>query len=259
MHFTSADLNAAIASFLLPFVRIGAMFALAPVFGAQSTPMRVRLLLALAVTAVLVPVLPAAPAVDPLSARGVLLLAQQFVIGLAMGFVLQMVLGAVTLAGQAIAMSMGLGFASMVDPQNGVQVPVLGQYFLILTTLLFLVLNGHLVVIEVLAASFQTLPLDGGGLAREGLWGVAGWATQMFAGAILIALPVMISLMTVNMGFGVMMRAAPQLNIFAVGFPVTMVVGFVLIIITLPSIAEQIQSLFDNAFSFTRALGRGGP
>jgi flagellar biosynthetic protein FliR len=175
-----------------------------------------------------------------------------------MGFVLQMVLGAVTLGGQVIAMGMGLGFASMVDPQNGVQTPVLGQYLLIMTTLLFLALNGHLVIIEVLATSFQTLPLDGGGLAREGLLGLVGWAGEMFAGAVLIALPVSISLMTVNVGFGVMMRAAPQLNIFAVGFPVTMLVGFVLIIITLPSIAEQVEGLFDSAFAFARILAGGG-
>lgn len=258
MNFSSAELSALIANFMLPFIRIGAMFSIAPIFGSQTILMRSRLMLALAMTAILVPILPPAPYVDPLTVTGALLMAQQMVIGLAMGFVLQMVLSAVTLAGQTIAMSMGLGFASMVDPQNGVQTPVLGQYFLIMTTLLFLALNGHLVIIEVLASSFQSLPLDGGGLAREGIWGLVGWAGEMFAGAVLIALPVTISLMTVNVGFGVMMRAAPQLNIFAVGFPVTMLVGFIFIIITLPSVSQQVEALFDSAFAFARLLGAGG-
>ncbi|OOZ42136.1 flagellar biosynthetic protein FliR [Solemya pervernicosa gill symbiont] len=258
MNLTTAEIGGYIGTFMWPFVRIGAMFTIAPIFGSQMLPMRVKLLIAVTVTLVLIPVIPAVPNLDPLSPQGIFTLMQQFLIGFSMGFVLQLVMGAITMGGHSVAMGMGLGFASMVDPQNGVQVPVLSQYFLILTTLLFLSLNGHLIMIDVLAQSFHILPVGTSGLLAEGVWGLVQWGGQMFAGAVLIAMPVMISLMVVNIGFGVMMRAAPQLNIFAVGFPITMLIGFVLIMVTLPTVADLIQRLFDEAFNFLRLMLQGG-
>jgi len=258
MNLTTAEIGAYIGTFMWPFVRIGAMFSIAPIFGSQMLPVKTRLLVTVVVTLVLIPVIPAVPALDPLSAEGVMTIAQQFLIGFAMGFILQLVLGAVTMGGHSIAMGMGLGFASMVDPQNGVQVPVLSQYFLIMTTLLFLSFNGHLIMIDLLAQSFHILPVASSGLIADGVWGLLVWSSQMFVGAVQIALPVMISLMVVNIGFGVMMRAAPQLNIFAVGFPITMLVGFVLIMVILPSIGLVIEELFNQAFEYVGVMLRGG-
>ena len=258
MTITSADIAAWLGTYLWPFTRIGAMLGVVPVFGARSVPVRVRLALAIALTLVLAPVIPPAPAVDALGARALLIAVQQVVIGLAMGFALQMAFAALSIGSQAIATSMGLGFASMIDPQSGVQVPVLSQFYLLLATLIFLALNGHLILIEVLADSFRVLPVGMQGVTRSGFWALAGWAGQMFAGAALIALPAVAALQVVNLAFGVMTRAAPQLNIFSVGFPITLMLGLVVVLMTLPDIQSSVMRLSMAAFELMRRLAAGG-
>ncbi|PKM44194.1 MAG: flagellar biosynthetic protein FliR [Gammaproteobacteria bacterium HGW-Gammaproteobacteria-1] len=257
MHFTGAEIAAWIGSYLWPLFRVGAMIVAMPVFGSILIPVRVRLMLALAVTSIVAPVLPAVQQIDPLSLEAVLIALQQILIGVAMGFAMQLVFNAVTTGGQIIAMQMGLGFASMVDPQNGTQVPVLSQLYLLLVTLLFLGFNGHLVMIEMVAESFSALPVAADGLTRNGLWTLANLGTQMFAGALWLALPAVASLLVVNIAFGVMARAAPQLNIFAIGFPVTLMMGFVVILFTLPAVVPQFESMVNDGFGLiVRLLAR---
>lgn len=257
MHLTGAEIAAWLGSYLWPLFRIAAMIVAMPIFGSILIPVRVRLMMALAVTSIVAPVLPASPAVDPISLEAGLIVLQQIVIGVAMGFSMQLVFNAVTTGGQIIAMQMGLGFASMVDPQNGTQVPVLSQLYLLLVTLLFLGFNGHLVMIEMVAESFTALPVAADGLTRNGLWLLAGWGTQMFAGALWLALPAVASLLVVNIAFGVMARAAPQLNIFAIGFPVALMMGFVVILFTLPAVVPQFESLVSDGFGLiVRLLSR---
>lgn len=254
MLFTTAQLSAWLGDFFWPLMRVAMMFAVAPLFGGRLVPKRVRLLLSLLVTWVLVPVIPPAPAIDPLSAQGVMITLQQLLIGLVLGFMLQMVFTAFVLAGQVIAMGMGLGFASMVDPQNGVNVPVIGQYYTTLATLLFLVLDGHLLLISLLAETFRSLPVAVDGLTRQSLWDVAAWATHMFAGGVLIAIPAITALLLTNIAFGVITRAAPQLNIFAVGFPITLMMGFVIMFFTLPALVPQFSDMLRDAFDMLRSL-----
>lgn len=257
MHLTGAEIAAWIGSYLWPLFRIGAMIVAMPIFGSILIPVRVRLMLALALTSIVAPVLPATPAVDPLSLEAVLIALQQIIIGVAMGFSMQLVFNAVTTGGQIIAMQMGLGFASMVDPQNGTQVPVMSQLYLLLVTLLFLGFNGHLVMIEMVAESFTALPVAADGLTRNGLWLLAGWGSQMFAGALWLALPAVASLLVVNIAFGVMARAAPQLNIFAIGFPVALMMGFVVILFTLPVVVPQFEAMVTDGFGLiVRLLSR---
>lgn len=256
MLFTTAQLTAWLSDFLWPLTRVAMMFAVAPIFGGRLVPKRVRLLLALLVTWVLVPVIPAAPAVDPLSAPGVMITLQQMLIGLVLGFMLQMVFSALVLGGQVIALGMGLGFASMVDPQNGVQVPVVSQYYVTLATLLFLVLDGHLMLISLLAETFYALPVAVDGLTRQSLWDVVAWASHMFAGAMLIALPAVTALLLTNIAFGVITRAAPQINLFAVGFPLTLTLGFAIMFVTLPALVPQFSELLGDAFDMLRTLNR---
>ena len=249
MHFTGSELTAWLASLLWPFMRIGAMLAAVPIFSARSVPVRIRVLLGLIIAWVLVPVIPEPPAVDLISAEALLISIYQVLIGLAMGFILQMVFAAFVIGGQSIAMSMGLGFASIVDPQNGVQVPVVSQAFLIMVTLVFLALNGHLLLIEVLAESFHKLPVGPLVISRDGLWQLVGWGSTMFVGGMLVALPAVAALLLVNLAFGVASRAAPQLNIFAVGFPVMIMVGMAFIILILPSITDHLSRLMLQAFT----------
>ena len=170
MDISAAEASAFVASLLWPFMRISAMALAMPVTGTRLMPVRVRVAMSILIAIMVLPLLPPVPAVDPLSVEGLTISIQQVLIGFAMGFILQLVLAALTIAGEAIAMTMGLGFASMVDPANGVNVPVLSQFFLILGTLLFLALGGHLMLIQLVVSSFQTLPIGGGGLEREAFW-----------------------------------------------------------------------------------------
>jgi len=258
MLFTTAQIAGWIGDFLWPLMRVAMMLAVAPIFGGRLVPMRVRLVLAVLITWVLVPVIPAAPAVDPLSPAGVLVTAQQLLIGLILGFMLQLVFSALMIAGHTVAMGMGLGFASMVDPQNGVQVPVVGQYYVTFASLLFLALNGHLALIGVLADSFHSLPVAVDGVSRQTLWEVAVWGSRMFAGGLLIAIPAVTALLLTNIAFGVITRAAPQLNIFGVGFPLTLTLGFVIMMFTLPALVPQFTDLLGDAFVVLGGLGGDG-
>lgn len=249
MNITGVELTSWLASVMWPFMRIGAMFSAAPILGSRSLPVRVRVLLAFMIAALLQPVIPAPPVVDLISAESLLISIYQVFIGLAMGFILQMVFSAFVIAGQSVAMAMGLGFASIIDPQNGVQVPVVSQVFLIMVTLIFLSLHGHLLIIEVLAESFKTLPVGPLIPSADALWQLIIWGSTMYAGGILVALPAVAALLLVNIAFGVTARAAPQLNIFAVGFPVMLMVGLIFIILTLPTITGHLSHLMLEAFS----------
>lgn len=173
LELTNAQIGGWIASFVLPLFRVAALLMTMPVIGTQLVSVRVRLYLALGVCVVLVPNLPSMPQVDALSMKAMLLIGEQILVGALLGFSLQLLFHAFVIAGQIISMQMGLGFASMVDPANGVSVPVLGQFFTMLVTLLFLAMNGHLVVFEVIAESFVTLPV-GEGLSGNHFWIIAG-------------------------------------------------------------------------------------
>lgn len=259
LTISSLQLNAWVAAFLWPFMRISAMLVAAPVFGARMVPVRVRLALALVLALMMAPLVSQdTAAIDPLGAQGLLIGAQQVLIGLAMGFVLQMAFTAIVIGAQSIAMSMGLGFATAVDPQNGVQVPVMSQYYLTLATLIFLALNGHLLLVQLLVDSFRTLPVGMTGLSADGLWDIVNWGGRMFAGAVLIALTGIASLLLINLAFGVMSRAAPQLNIFGVGFPVMMGTGFIVIMLSLPGLTPHVTALMQDAYGMLGALLSGG-
>jgi len=255
---SAVELNAWVGSLLWPFIRIGSMLIAAPVFGARMVPRRIRLALALMLAWILSPLVYAdAAVINPLSAQGAAVAAQQVLIGVAMGFTLQLVFSALVIAAQSMSMGMGLGFAMAVDPQNGVQVPVIGQYYLTLGTLIFLALDGHLIMIQVLIDSFQSLPVSINGLTQDGLWALVGWGGRMFAGAVLIALTAMTSMLLINLAFGVMSRAAPQLNIFGVGFPVMMGMGFLVILFSMSGLTTHMEDLLRDAFELIGLLVAG--
>jgi flagellar biosynthetic protein FliR len=243
-------------SYYWPFMRISALFLASPIFSASAFPVRARIVLAVLVTVLVVPSLPEPPAVDALGPAGILIAGQQVLIGLAMGFIVQMIFASVVIAGQSLAMTMGLGFAMSVDPQNGVQVPVLSQLYMILATLIFLAINGHLVLIGFLVESFSLLPVGVSGWRASFGLDVVLWASQMFMSGLLLALPALTAVLVINVAFGVITRAAPQLNIFAVGFPVTILAGFVFILLTLPSVFSLLVYMFDTGLAHAFQLLR---
>lgn len=254
MNFTGADITAWINAYLWPFFRIGALVGAAPIFGTGLVPMRIRLGLALTLTLVIAPVIPAMPLIDPLSATGILISVQQVLIGLVMGFALQLVFAVFVFSGELIAMSLGLGFASMNDPVSGVMVPTVSQFYTLMVTLLFLAIDGHLVLIDVLARSFTTLPVAGAGLSVHSLWELVQWGGHLFSDAVLIALPAMTALLVVNLSFGVLTRAAPQLNMFAVGFPAILMIGLVVMWLTLPTVLPALTRLVDEVVGMLGGL-----
>ncbi|WP_137972854.1 flagellar biosynthetic protein FliR [Pseudomonas sp. F(2018)] len=255
LELTNMQIGGWVGQYLLPLFRIASMLMVMPVIGTQLVPMRVRLYLSLAICLVLAPNLPPMPQVDAVSLQSMLLIGEQVLVGVMFGFILQLYFHLFTVAGQLIATQMGLGFASMVDPANGVSVPVLGQFLLMLVTLLFLAMNGHLVVFEVLAESFVTLPV-GEGLLLDHYWTMAGKLTWVIAAGLLIALPVVTALLIINLAFGVMTRAAPQLNIFSIGFPLTLVMGLLIFWIGLSDFLAHFQTLTSEALQQLRELAR---
>ena len=256
MDFTEAQIQGQVASFIWPLMRISAMFVSVPLFSIKAVPARVRLILSVALTFVVMPLLPAFPAVEMFSYEGMMVAIAQVMIGLSTGFIVQLVFSAVVFAGQGIALSMGLGFASMVDPQNGQQVPVIAQLYVMTSTLIFLSLDGHLLLIKMLLDSFTSLPIGIDGIDKAGIWTIIAWSSRMFAGGLLLAMPVIASLLLVNISFGVATRAAPQLNIFSVGFPVTLMLGILLIWLTLPDVLDQFTGILTDAYDLIGHLLR---
>jgi len=242
--------------YLWPFVRIGAFVLVMPVIGGSFVPAQVRLILALALTLVISPILPVRVELEFLSIAGVVLMMQEVLIGIAIGFAVQLVFDAIALGGQVISMSMGLGFAVFLDRQRGVNIPVLGQLFLMLGMLIFLSLDGHLAIIQLLSDSFRILPMANGGLSLTAVSNLLAWSGQIFIVAVKIALPAVTALLVVNLSFGVTSRAAPTLNLFAVGFPIAMLLGFVVIFLSMGSLTENVSQLLGDVFAILPALLR---
>jgi flagellar biosynthetic protein FliR len=247
---------ASMTLFAAPFLRLSAMMAVAPVFSASGFNVRTRALFAVLIAALVAPSLPAPPVDSLLSGAGVLMGIREIGVGLVLGFIVQMAFGAAVFAGQAISMTMGLGFAMAVDPQNGVQVPVISQLYVILATLLFLALDGHLLLIAAVVESYQLIPIGVAGLPVASLSAVVALGTMVFAGGILLALPALTALLLINVAFGIVTRTAPQLNIFAVGFPVTILAGLFIMFLVMPGFIEALTQLIGS--SLQRGVGAFG-
>ena len=243
-----------LAAYIWPFVRIGAFVMVMPVVGGSFVPVRVRLILAMALTGVIAPVIPIASIPEVLSAAGLVTMTQEIVIGVMLGFLVQLVFDAIALGGQVIGMSMGLGFAVFLDKARGVNIPVLGQLFLMLGMLVFLAMDGHLAMIQLLAKSFYAWPLSENRFTETVLSELLTWTAQLFVFAMKIALPAITAILVVNLAFGTMSRAAPTLNLFAVGFPVAMLSGFAVIFLNMDVLQENVMSFLSTSLAAISAL-----
>ena len=254
-EFAAAEVSRWVASYMWVLFRVASLLMTMPVFGTQMLPVRIRLYLAMMIAMLITPMIPPVPAIEAFSLATWLVIGEQILIGAAMGFMLQLLFQIHVLAGQIVAMQMGLGFASMNDPSMGISVAVVAQVFTMLVTLLFLAMDGHLVVIEVLAESFITLPIGEGLLATDFHTLVLRFSWVM-AAALLIGLPAITALLIVNLSFGVMMRAAPQLNIFSIGFPLTLVFGLFILWVVLGDVGAQYTSLATETLEWLREMVR---
>lgn len=246
-----------ISRYVYPFARVSGLLMVMPLIGTRMVPQRIRIFLALMVSLVLTPLLPPMPKVDAVSLASMMIVAQQLLIGIAMGFVIELVTQIYVIAGQLIAMQTGLGIATTVDPSQGASVVVISQWFLFMVSMVFLALDGHLIMLEILADSFHTLPVGFDGLEAADFGMIVEWSGWMFAAAVVISLPALTSLLVVNLAFGVMTRAAPQLNIFALGFPVTMIVGLFIMWLNIGEMAQGFHVQMEAMFEFLKKLTRG--
>jgi len=250
-----AELQGLVGSLLWAMARVGGLCLTAPVFGDAVVPRRIRLAIALMLAVVLAPLAPTT--VDLMSADGTATMVSQLLLGAAIGFVLKLAFEAVSLGGQLVGQSMSLGFAETVDPRGGGSSPVLSQFYLLMVTLLFLAMNGHLQLISLLADSFHTLPPGQAVIDANSLHVVVAFAAHLFGGAVRVALPAMTSLLMVNIGFAAISRAAPSMNLFAVGFPITVTLGFVALWLSLRSVPGAFESLQNSAWSLMHELAGG--
>lgn len=246
LDLSSLQFQAWLAEFFWPFFRILALLSAAPLFGSRGIPVSVKIGVSFLITIIVAPIIPAVPNVAPASTEGLFILLQQLIIGFAMGLAVKMVMSAMEMAGHIIGLQMGLGFATFFDPQNATQVPLMGQFLSVTATLLFLALNGHLMVIAAMVDSFQTLPI-GTPMAMQSFKALATTGADIFSWGLQIAMPVIAALMLVNLALGVLTRAAPQLNIFAVGFPLTMGVGFLIFTISIPYILPVFTGMMEQS------------
>jgi flagellar biosynthetic protein FliR len=238
--------------------RISGLLLVAPVLGATMIPARIRLGLALLLTMALAPLAPLD--IRPLSAQGIAILAQQVLVGAALGFILKLIFEAVAFGGHLVSQAMSLGFAETVNPGVGGTTPVLSQFYTMLVTLLFLVMNGHLQLIALLADSFRSLPVGEQGIGANGLWGVLEFASHLFGGAVRVALPALTATLVVNLGFGAIRRSAPSMNLFAVGFPITICLGLLAVWLALRALPGAFDALQTDAWDAMRQLvGRSSP
>lgn len=244
--FTSAQLDAWIAAFFFPLSRVLALFAAAPVFGGAGIPLRARLALGLVVTIGLAPALPPMPTVPPASGTGLWIVGLQILIGLGMAYAMRIVFVAMDAAGELMGLQMGLGFATFYDPLNTARTPVVAEFTGLLATLLFLALNGHLMMIATLAESFTALPVSAQPLGAGTWLNLVEFGSRLFSGGLLLSLPVLATLLITNLALGILNRAAPQLNLFAVGFPLTLAVGFLGLALSLSYLAPPLQALFEE-------------
>ncbi len=253
-EFSDAQIAQFVGQYFWPLTRVTAFLLAAPIFGSQVITARVRLVLGVMVTFLITPFLPAPPAFSGISLTTLLITLQQVLIGVTLAFIFQVVFQVFVLAGQYIAMKMGLGFASMNDPANGVTVTIISQFYLLTTTLLFVSVNGHLIILQILIDSFTIMPIGKKGFSGIDFYQIANLGSWMFASALTIALPVLTALLVVNISFGVMSRAAPQINIFAVGFPITLIFGLLLMWLGFGAFLPAFHEYVNQGFIFGQEL-----
>jgi flagellar biosynthetic protein FliR len=255
---TTAQMHTWIAALLWPLTRILGLIAASPLFGNTSVPVSVKLALGVLLAAIMAPAIPALPAVDPLSMAGLLIVVQEMLIGLAMGFAMRIAFAAIEMAGEVASLTMGLGFATFFDPQSSGRSSAVSQFLALIATMAFLAVNAHLVLLQALAESFVTMPVSATPLAAGAPFELVRWGGRIFSAGLQLSLPIVAALLITNVALGILTRAAPQLNIFGIGFPITLGVGFLVLSLSMPYLGMPIQNLLNQGIEAARRLPRAG-
>jgi flagellar biosynthetic protein FliR len=245
--FSEAQLTAWLSPLIWPFLRTLAVFTSAPVLSSRAFPVRARIGLAFFVALAAQPTLGLQPVISITDNGALGAVIQQVGVGLAIGFAIRVVFAAVELAGEVVGFQMGLSFASFFDPTLNTQASAVSRFFGQMTLFLFIAMNGHLLVLMSVIKSFQTFPVDQNFLDALKQIKVLDLGVDLFASGLWIALPMVGMLMFANLALGIVSRVAPQMNIYAIGFPVTLVVGLVGMAATLPMLDEPVMALMTRA------------
>lgn len=240
--------------FLWVFIRVGSMMMISPVFSGRMVSAKIRLIVALSVTIPVSMTVQPVSGVDIMSIDGIILVIREMIIGFSIGFIVQMIFSALMIAGDAIGMSMGLGFASMIDPMSGGSTVIVSQFFVVLCTLIFLALDGHAMMIMMVAESFRWMPVGGEFYGPDQFKSITALGVTMFAGGLLIALPAILALKVTNVAIGVVSRAATQMNIFSVGFPVMLLIGIVVLSHLVTYMPLSMSSMMQASFEYIPVL-----
>lgn len=253
VSISSELLQSWIVGLLWPLTRVLGMIAAAPIFNHSSLPTQVKLGMGVVITLIIMPTLPPLPQFDIFSMQSLLILTNQLVIGLAVGFSMRLVFSAVEMAGQLIGMTMGFGFASFYDPNTQGQSTALNQLLVLLTMLIFLSVNGHLLIISIIANSFISMPIAvvGGGINPLL---IAQWGGMVFSSGLMLAMPALAALLMTNIALAILTRTAPQLNLFGIGFPITLSMGFIVIALALPQMMRPLENMLDRGIDNMREV-----
>ncbi|MDO9286384.1 MAG: flagellar biosynthetic protein FliR [Aquabacterium sp.] len=238
ISLTEAQLLAWLTPLLWPFIRALALLGSLPVFSQKAVPMRVKVGLALFIALAAQPSLPAMPVIPLDSPLAFMVIAQQVLVGLTLGFAVRVVFAAVELGGELIGLQMGLNFAGFFDPATASQGTASGRFFGTLVAFLFVLSNGHLAVIAALVRSFEVFAVGDEPFAFLRQLQPQQWGTEVFTLGLWIALPLVGMLLFVNLVLGVISRVAPQISVFSVGFPITVSVGLIGMLLTLPLLEQ---------------------
>ncbi|WP_036169458.1 flagellar biosynthetic protein FliR [Massilia sp. 9096] len=258
ISFTTVQLNAWIFGLLWPLTRILGLITAAPVFGNTGVPTLIKLTLGVTLAAIVAPIIPPVPTVDPTSWAGLLVCGQEMLIGAAMGFSMRLVFAAIEFGGEIASSTMGFSFASFFDPSSAGRTSAISQFLALVSTLAFLAMNAHLVLIEALVESFFTLPISGTPMALTAPLEMVRWGGKIFSSGLQLSLPIVAALLVTNIALAILTRAAPQLNLFGIGFPITLGAGFLVISITLPYLATPLENLFNQGIEAGRRIPRSG-
>ncbi|MCC8459388.1 flagellar biosynthetic protein FliR [Photorhabdus aegyptia] len=248
ISFNSEMLIQFVSEFFWPLVRVLALFSTAPLFSEKQVPKKVKIGLAVMVTLLLMPNLqPAQVPIFSVAAFWVML--QQILIGASLGLTMQIAFAAVRHAGEIIGLQMGLSFATFFDPSGGPNMPILARIFNLLTLLLFLAFDGHLWLLSVLADTFRIIPVQPLQLSAQGFLLLAQSASMIFINGMMLALPLITLLLTLNLSLGILNRMTPQLSIFVVGFPLTLTTGILVLTLLIPMLAPFTERMFSELFN----------
>ena len=233
-------------AFILVLVRVSGIIATAPVFGSSNIPPQIKVVLSLMLALILYPFIPLITVYPDRPDHYIMLIASEMLIGLVLGIIARFLFAAVEFAGTVIGFQMGLGMAMVFDPQSQEQISIVGKFENITATLIFLAMDGHLIVLQALVRSYSVLPPGGASISRPLVENLTELSASVFVIGLQIGAPLIVALFLANAIVGLLARSVPQIQVFVVGFPLTLMLGFLFLFFGMPFFAQAVHQMFEK-------------